>query len=111
MLTSHATNLFKRPSPPTEEGGQSKSVTALLTGNIFRPSLSGAVCGKDVASTTTDHVFFFSTMAPKKVGHLTPSEEEETGHPDQPQCEERSLFHNAVITRPLPIVDVPPPED
>ncbi|KAL5990234.1 hypothetical protein ACLOJK_011131 [Asimina triloba] len=38
-------------------------------------------------------------MAPKKIGYLTPSEEE------------RSSPHNAVITRPLPVTNRPPFED
>ncbi|KAL5980519.1 hypothetical protein ACLOJK_028427 [Asimina triloba] len=52
--------------------------------DLFRPSSSSIVYGKDIVSTAGDLVFFFSTMAPKK-----------------PQCEERSPPHNAVDVKLL----------
>ncbi|KAL5978486.1 hypothetical protein ACLOJK_029603 [Asimina triloba] len=65
-----------------------------------QPSSSGAVCEKDIVSTTSDFV-----------GHPTPSGEVKIGHLAQLQSEERSPPHNAIATRPLPVADVPPPED
>ncbi|KAL6007990.1 hypothetical protein ACLOJK_033495 [Asimina triloba] len=50
-------------------------------------------------------------MAPKKVGHLTLYGEVKVGHPSQTQRKERSPPHNAVVARPLYVVDAPPPED
>ncbi|KAL5985508.1 hypothetical protein ACLOJK_027493 [Asimina triloba] len=72
---------------------------------------TSAVCGKDIISTASDLVFFFSTIAHKKVGHPTPFEKIEAGSPTQRQWEERSLPHNAVAIKPLPVVDEPPPKD
>ncbi|KAL5989122.1 hypothetical protein ACLOJK_027224 [Asimina triloba] len=76
-----------------------------------KASSSSSVCGKDIVLTASDLVFFFSTMAPKKVGHPTPSEEVEAGYLTQPQCEKRSPPHNAIAARPLHVADAPPPED
>ncbi|KAL6001498.1 hypothetical protein ACLOJK_007236, partial [Asimina triloba] len=75
------------------------------------PSSSGTVYGKDIVSTASDLIFFFSMMTPKKVRHPTPSGEVEAGHPPQPQHEERGPPHNAVATRPLHAADAPPLED
>ncbi|KAL5980676.1 hypothetical protein ACLOJK_028585 [Asimina triloba] len=57
--------------------------------DLFRPTSSGTVCGKDIVSTVGDLVYFFSMMTSKKVGHLIPFGEVDVGHPPQPQCEER----------------------
>ncbi|KAL5998725.1 hypothetical protein ACLOJK_009670 [Asimina triloba] len=43
MPGSHSSHYYKRPSPPIEEGGRSKTVTAVLTTFLDRHNLAPSV--------------------------------------------------------------------